>query len=337
MPQYVSLTMNDLISIIVPVYNTGGYLTRCVESIVNQDYPNIEVILVDDGSTDTVTAEICENLAEQHANVRSLHKTNGGSASARNYGIKHAKGQFIGFVDSDDVIDRQMYSALYGMIIRDKVKVAVCGLSTEENGKATLTDEDISDGIYDHNSLMHHFLLGHWHSACTNLYAKELFDNVEFPENEVNEDYMLNYWIFKTQEKISVVNHPYYHYVRREGSNTASPKSLKFLDWIKHTSLVLEEMSSIPALLLEAEYQYLYSNIILANSCLLTLGRIKSEEADQLYSIVTNNLKKNRKMLFRQKYLSSRYHSMGCIMSLAPSLYKTCVLAVLHVKNKRNS
>ena len=328
--------MSDLISIIVPVYNTGEYLTRCVESIVNQDYKNIEVILVDDGSTDTITPDLCEQLAVRYANVRSLRKTNGGSASARNYGIKHANGQYVGFVDSDDVIDRQMYSTLYGMIKRDNVKVAVCGISTEENGKASYTDENINDGVYDHNSLMHYFLLGHWHSACTNLYVKELFDNVEFPEKEVNEDFMLNYWIFNTQEKISVVNYPYYHYVRRAGSNTGSPKTLKFLDWIKHTSLVLEEQQSCPELRQEAEYQYLYSNIILANSCLLTLGRMKSEEAEKLYEIVTGNLRQNKKMLFCQKYLSARNYIMGFMLALIPSFYKKCVLAVLHLKNRKD-
>lgn len=323
---------NDLLSIIIPVYNTGEYLTRCVESIVNQDYPNIEIILVDDGSTDTVTAEICKQLASQHANVRSLRKTNGGSASARNYGIRQARGKYIGFVDSDDVIDSTMYSSLYSIIKKNDVKVAICGISTEENGKAEQNDEGLNSGCYNHLALMHHFLLGHWHSACTCLYEKSLFDSVMFPEGEVNEDYMLNYWIFKNLEKISFLNEPYYHYVRRDDSNTGSPKTLRFLDWIKHTQLILDEMSVDTSLTLEAEYQYLYSNIILANSSLLTMNRVDSDEARQLYSIVTANLNASKIMLHRNPFLSRRNKIMGVVMAYANGLYKNIVLSFLKIK-----
>lgn len=326
--------MSDLISVIVPIYNTGDYLNDCVSSIINQDYTNLEILLVDDGSTDSKTIQLCDAFAERHNNITSYHKPNGGSASARNYGIKLAKGKYVGFVDSDDVIEPTMFSILYEAIKNNDVKVSICGISTEENGKVVLDYGKLQSGIYDNHELMHHFMLGLWHSACTCLYNKSLFINVKFPEGEVNEDYMFNYLIFKNLEKLSFINVPLYHYLRRAGSNTSSPKSLRFLDWIKHTRQILDEMKNDISLRHESEYQYLYSNIVLANSSLLTLSRLDSSEATELYKIVTNNLHKDRKMLKRNNFLKGRNRHLSFLMAYAPKFYKTVVISLIKLKRK---
>lgn len=326
--------MNELISVIVPVYNTGLYLSDCISSIIDQEYPNIEVIIVDDGSTHFHTLEICDEISKKYSNVKLYHKPNGGSASARNYGILVASGKYVGFVDSDDTIDPKMYSTLYSCIKKDNVNIAICGLATFLLNKKGVhyNDKSLETRCYEETELMHHFMLGHWHSACTILYSRELFKNISFPENEVNEDYMLNYWLFKSEKKISFTNQPFYHYIRREGSNTSSPKDLRFLDWIKHTRLVLLEMSKIPSLKMEAEYQYLYSNIVLGNSALLTLRRIKSEEAEQLYNIVSENLASSKKMLYRNKYITIGKRLMGIMMANCHSLYKKSILGTYKAK-----
>lgn len=322
--------MDDLVSIIVPIYNTGALLTNCVNSIINQDYSNLEIILVDDGSTDEQTIELCDALARDNSNISSYHKANGGSASARNYGISKANGKYIGFVDSDDIIDLTMYSTLYNAIQKDDVKVSICGISTEENGNVLLDYSKLESGIYDNLELMRHFLLGMWHSACTCLYDKSLFDRARFPEGEINEDYLLNYYIFKNLERLSFVNKPLYHYLRRSDSNTGSPKTLRFLDWINHTKLVLDEMSHNSSLIQEAEYQFLNSNIVLANSSLLSFSRFNSNEALELYEIVTENLSLNRDMVKRNNYLKGRDRYLSLLMAYAPKLYKFGVLSMLH-------
>ena len=324
--------MHDTISIIVPIYNTGLYLEKCIESIIKQDYPYIEIIMVDDGSTDQSTIDICKNIEANNDNVYYYRKSNGGSASARNYGIQKAHGKYIGFVDSDDVIDSDMYSTLYSLIIQDRVFVSICGISIESNNKASQDDKEIKSGVYNNQTLMHHFLLGHWHSACTCLYEKSLFDKQSFPEGEVNEDYILNYQIFKFLPEISFTNKPYYHYIKRGASNTCSPKTLKFLDWIKHTSLILQEMSKNTSLIQEAEYQYLHSIIVLSNSALLSVNNVHSHEAKQLYDIVAGYLKHKKKMLFRNKFLTCRLKLMGFFIALTPSLYKVIILKLLKVK-----
>ena len=118
--------MKPLISVIVPVYNIIEYLPRCVHSITSQTYENLELLLVDDGSTDG-TGELCDRLAAEDGRIRVFHKENGGSSSARNLGISQAKGEYLGFVDSDDYVEPDMYERLYGGICEYQVKVAQIG------------------------------------------------------------------------------------------------------------------------------------------------------------------------------------------------------------------
>ena len=323
--------MSDVISVIIPVYNTGQFLVRCVNSVLNQDYPHLEIIIVDDGSSDGHTPSLCDSLAEESYRITVYHKDNGGLSSARNYGIKRAHGHYVGFVDSDDVIEPNMYSSLYRDLISHKVRVSICNLATEDNGHLIDKLETIPGGEYNNTELLHFFFLGHWHSACTNLYEKSLFDSVLFPEGEINEDYMLNYLVYKEQEKIYYNSATYYHYVRRQGSITSSPVSLAFIDWIKHTSLVRDEYKDHPELSGEAEYQYLYSNIILGNKCLLSLGKSQSPDAEQLYRIVTRNLKQERKRVLTNRYLSNRYRLFGALLSYVPHFYKTAAIPFIHV------
>lgn len=113
------------ISVIVPVYNVMAYLTRCVDSIRKQTYRNLEILLVDDGSTDNSGA-LCEKFALEDKRIRVFHKENGGSSSARNLGIEKATGDFIGFVDSDDYIEPEMYERLLAMLLEENLLVAQC-------------------------------------------------------------------------------------------------------------------------------------------------------------------------------------------------------------------
>lgn len=324
--------MQDLISVVVPIYNTGAYLQRCVDSILAQDYPNIEIILVDDGSNDNFTSALCDSLEENYENVVAYHKPNGGSASARNFGINQSHGKYIGFVDSDDTIEPNMYSMLYNDLINHDVKVSMCEMDVESNGRVFDCISKVPTRVYDRLLFMHYFMLNKFHSACTCLYTKSLFDKVQFPVNEVNEDYMLNYWIYNKLNKVYVNDTVLYHYIRRDNSNTGSPVTLKYLDWIKHTSLILDEMKREKILIQEAEFQYLYSNLVLANKSLLTLTSHKSEEASQLYSITTSNLHNNRDMLLRNHYFSKRDYICGLIMVYCPHIYKTLIIEILRMK-----
>lgn len=325
--------MKDLISVIVPVYNTGKYLRRCVESIVAQDYPYIEIILVDDGSNDRSTVALCDTLAEEYSNVTAYHKPNGGQSSARNYGIRNSNGAYIGFVDSDDVIETGMYSSLYRSIVAGNVKVAIGGISVEyESGEVEILDV-LPSGLYANKELMHHFFLGHFHSSCTNLYERGIFDTARFPENEINEDYMLNYLIFKYMDSVCFDGGAYYHYIKRNDSTTGSPVSLKFESWIRHTSRILEDYKNTD-LGEEAEYQYLHSNVVLGNKCLLGLVCGSNADAETLYDMVSDNLGKFRNKVMFNRYFTMKNRCSAVMMSVFPGLYRTLVLFVLRLKHR---
>ncbi len=324
--------MGALISVIVPVFNTGQYLARCVDSLLAQDYPEMEIILVDDGSTDVQTGILCDKLAEENADVFAYHIGNGGSATARNYGISKAKGQYIGFVDSDDVVERDMYSTLYTNLKQHQVSVSIGELATEENGKLIDTVKPLPSGVYDNKSLLHNLFLGHWHSACTNLYERKLFDSVKFPDNEANEDYLLNYLIFKEQPAVYYTNRVLYHYIKHPGSNTSSPITLRFLDWLKHTERVLADYGGNGALKQEAFYQYLHSNVVLGNKSLLTLAVQPSEDAEQIYKVAAGNLKRVFKQLISNKYLSARYRLFAFLLAVCPRTYRAATLFILKLK-----
>lgn len=325
--------MSELISVIVPVYNTGPYLRRCIESIVAQDYPNLEIIIVDDGSSDIDTIRLCDILSDSYNNVCTYHKPNGGQSSARNYGITLAKGEYIGFIDSDDVIEPTMYSTLYKCLLDNNVKVAIGGVAIEENHKRIDRLNSLPSGCLDSHQLLHYFFLGHFHSSCTNLYKRCLFDNIRFPENEINEDYMLNYYIFKQLDAVYIDETIYYHYIRREGSTTASPVSLKFLSWIKHTTIILNDYKD-SELKEEAYHQYLFSNVILGNKCLLSLARNENSDADKLYKLVTSNLNSLWKQAFLNKYLSFRNKLCSTMLAFMPSIYRFLVISALRIKNR---
>ena len=323
--------MGELISVIVPVYNTGPYLRRCVESIVAQDYSNIEIIIVDDGSTDFDTVHLCDVLAIEYDNVFTYHKPNGGQSSARNYGISLSKGEYIGFIDSDDVIDANMYSSLYHSIVENNVKVAVGGIATEDKGKLIDKLTPLPSGCYQTQDLLHHFFLGHFHSSCTNLYQRDLFNYAKFPENEINEDYMLNYLIFKNLSCVYVDERIYYHYVRRSDSTTGAPISIKFESWLKHTTQILTENNGT-SLDTEARYQYIYSNIVLGNKCLLGLVSQKNADAEYLYKLVTGNISRSLTDVLNNKFISLKIRLCGVMLGILPGFYKAVVLFVLRIK-----
>ena len=121
-----SVTKQPLISVIVPVYNIIPYLPRCVESLRTQTYENLEILLIDDGSTDETPA-LCDRLATEDERIRVFHKKNGGPSSARNFGLQQAGGEYVGFVDSDDYVDADMYERLYGAIEKTGMPVAQVG------------------------------------------------------------------------------------------------------------------------------------------------------------------------------------------------------------------
>lgn len=220
-----------LISVVIPVYNIEDYLERCVNSVCRQTYKNMEILLVDDGSTDGSGA-LCDELAKKDDRIRVFHKANGGSSSARNLGVAQAKGEYVGFVDSDDYIDSNMYELLYGAIEEYGVQIAQIGrdeIDAKGNMLPNICEPPqesimIPTGQFLQELLMHRGDC----SFCTKLVKRELFGIEQFPEGELNEDFRLLVKLLMEIEGIVSLPQQTYHVFYRIGSNTRKKSSEDF-------------------------------------------------------------------------------------------------------------
>ena len=231
-----------LVSVIIPAYNIEDYIGRCLDSIISQTYKNLEIIVVDDGSRD-YTGEILDNYAKKDRRIKVIHKENGGVSSARNKGIEAAEGDYIGFIDGDDLIEPEMYKTLVDLLEEENADIAHCGYqmvfpdridyyhntgkkkiqTTEEGLKDLLSGEMIEPGLVN------------------KLYKKELIKNCRLNETvKINGDLLMNYQLFKLSQKSVYYDITPYSYMIRSSSATGANSlitkredSLRVLNQIK--------------------------------------------------------------------------------------------------------
>jgi glycosyltransferase involved in cell wall biosynthesis len=225
--------VKPIISIIIPIYNTEKYLRRCLDSVISQTYQNLDIILVDDGSTDDSGA-ICDEYQEKDKRIFVKHKTNGGLADARNTGLLMARGELIGFVDSDDWIEKDMYEIMIHDHLKTNSDIVACGLYyaddrevVEYNWKGGLAKKKI---LTSFEAL--HFLLeeGVFNVAWNKIYIKNLFTTLFFPTSKICEDTYIMYKIFLNANKISIINEYKYYYFQRPNSLIKSTGQKRFID-----------------------------------------------------------------------------------------------------------
>lgn len=222
---------NDLISVIVPVYNVERYLNRCIDSIINQTYKKLEIILIDDGSTDN-SKKICNEYANENKKIKAIFKKNGGLSDARNKGIESATGKYITFVDPDDYVEKNFIETMYNNIIKYNADISIVGFknvyekknNNEENkvddrGIKFYNSKEAIEKLFDKNSFNNY--------AWNKLYKKSLFDSIKFPVNKKMEDLGTMYKLFSLAKKIIYQNIELYNYVIRDGSITNN-KNIKF-------------------------------------------------------------------------------------------------------------
>lgn len=235
-----------VISVIVPVYNIFEYLPRCVDSIRKQTYPYLDIILVDDGSTDR-TGALAEKMALEDTRIRVFHKENGGSSSARNFGLSRAKGEYIGFVDSDDYIEPQMYEHLLAAALQENLLMVQCSRDEiDENGNRmeNVCEPPEEAEICNREYFMRELLMHRGDcSFCTKLTHASLFKDKRFPEGELNEDFHLLVQLLSEVPSIAILPEQDYHVFYRYGSNTRTKKQddfpqvytdiVKNADWVQ--------------------------------------------------------------------------------------------------------
>lgn len=218
---------NPLISVIVPIYNSEQYLDMCVKSILGQTYENIEVVLVDDGSSDQ-SGEMCDQFACKDRRIIVVHhQNNKGSSAARNTGLQKATGEWIGWVDSDDWVEPNMYEELIRLCRQAEVNVAVGGWMEEFPQKTVLYKweaEMIKDGLSALYALLEDQVMQP--SMCNKLWKREMFDGIFFPEGRCCDDIAVSYRLIERADRVGCVKGAYYHY-RQHGGTNAHGTALK--------------------------------------------------------------------------------------------------------------
>lgn len=217
--------MAGLISVIVPVYNVREYLEYCVSSICNQTYRNLELILVDDGSTDGSSA-LCDKLAETDSRIRVVHQNNMGAAGARNSGLDAASGEYISIIDGDDYIWPEMYETLQRILEETKTEFVCCpyemvtSQEIPEKDKRITQKEEVS--LLDRKAVYKHLFDYHtmWVIQPNKLYRSSLFEAYRFPTGHFYEDEYAAHRLLKNVQSAAYVNIPFYRYYRRIGSAT---------------------------------------------------------------------------------------------------------------------
>lgn len=219
--------MNQTISVIVPVFNVAGYLPQCVDSILSQDYGNLEVILIDDGSTDG-SGELCDRYAALDSRVRAIHQKNGGAAAAKNAGLRLATGEYLAFADSDDYLEPGAYGFLMKILLENGAD-AVQG-SFREVYRNRAEEQRISEEILEGYDYLLRFPKDFSCALLWNkLYRRALFDGVFFEEGHKIDDEYFTYQGFLQPRKVVRMDRVVYNYRKRASSVMSSPESAERL------------------------------------------------------------------------------------------------------------
>lgn len=245
---------NGLLSIIVPVYKVEPYLDRCVESLVNQTYRDLEIILVDDGSPDNCPA-LCDLWAERDSRIRVIHKKNGGLSDARNTGISAAKGEYLAFVDSDDYVDFFMYETMIRGMEEAQAEIACCGRYIVKGDLLTAMHSREGSVVYSSEEAIRELLTGGTVEEATwdKVYRHTLFNGIRFPVGEINEDIVVVPRLLGRANRIVHVGKPFYYYWQNSASITRSAYTPKKMIILKH----LDEMDCF----LRSEYPNLLTHL----------------------------------------------------------------------------
>ena len=222
-----------LISVIVPVYKVEKYINKCIESIINQTYVNLQIILVDDGSLDNC-GKICDEYALKDERIEVIHKQNGGLSDARNIGISMAVGELIGFVDSDDYIKRTMYEDMYNLMKKTKAEVAICNFYNVIGNNKIIKNHENNEKIYNKIDILKEILLDKnvQSYAWNKLYKKEIFDNIKYPIGKKYEDIGTTFYLLEKCNKVAVTGKPLYYYLNRKDSIVNTNSEQTIIDYI---------------------------------------------------------------------------------------------------------
>lgn len=294
--------MKPIISIVLPVYNVENYLERCLESIGRQKYDNLDIVMVDDGSTDG-SGSICDEFAKKDSRARVYHKKNGGLSDARNFGIKKARGEIIAFVDSDDYIDKHFVDKMYEAMEGKDADIVVCGYNDKVPKNARISGKEAAIKLLTQGENIDIV-------AWNKLYKKNLFldNDIRFPIGKIHEDTLTTYKVLSEADTVVYLAESLYEYVERENSITSAEKIEERLEAREAAAVAaieyfgndteLEQAAKVSLLL--AKYAYLDFAIA---------GRINKKQGDEARRWIL----KHRKEYSDNRYMSGKLKMYNCM------------------------
>lgn len=320
---------NIKISVIVPVYRVEKYLDKCVKSIVNQTYENLEIILVDDGSPDNCPA-ICDEWAKKDSRIKVIHKENGGVSSARNAALKIASGEFIGFVDSDDWIEPDMYESLLKRIDETDSSIALCSYYSVETTGDTKAHRCISDkDKLGRDDYLRFIVLGGDGGYIWNrLYRADIVKEVSFDENIwYSEDLLFNFKTALISKSVAVLDEPEYHYFQKRIKERAWIMDDHSFDSMTAFEIMLS-YNNIP----DDVYDCCLRGYAAAAFTLLS-GVLTNEKYFYKYEEIRSAILKFKKRILIQKKYPLKYKGKVLVLWLCPAFYNFMIRGIRKAKD----
>ena len=316
------MSENALITVIIPVYNTLEYLPRCVESVRAQTYQNLEILLVDDGSTDG-SGELCDRFAAEDARIRVLHKKNGGSSSARNLGLSECRGDYVGFVDSDDHVDPDMYETLLTGLSGAEASIAQVGrdeIDVQGNLMANICDPPESKELISAEDFFRELLMHRGDcSFCTKLFRRELLREERFPEGKLNEDFYLLIRILCGSEGVVSLPGRKYHVFYRLGSNSRKKDpndfSRVYADCVENADLAAQLVEKHYPGLGETAFRF---GVFQRLEYLLHVPIPQMNRENKVYVEIVRFLRRNWGHVLRNKILTKKNKAYATAFAVMP-------------------
>lgn len=291
--------MNHLISVIIPIYNVEKYLEKCINSVINQSYNDLEIILVDDGSKDRC-GEICEEYKIKDSRIKVIHKENGGLSDARNAGIRVAKGDYIAFLDSDDFIHIDFYKVLMSLMSEYDADIAQCELlrvnEDEIFNVSNNSDNEVIDVLSNTEALINLH-----NEKCVNsvvvwnkVYKRELFEGILFPVGKIHEDQFTTYKVLFKANKVATTSKQMYYYLQRSGSIMGTSFNVKRLDALEACKEKIDFYKKNSLFNIEKMARKNFEDLI--RDYLIMTANSKSVKMRQTYNDIIIYYRKNKDM-----------------------------------------
>lgn len=319
-----------LISVIVPVYNVGQYLGKCLDSLLSQTYENLEILLIDDGSGDNSPA-LCDEYAAKDKRIRVIHKENGGLSSARNRGLDEATGDFIAFIDSDDYIKNDMYEYLMDGIEKYSADISICQRIVVKGKSKTPCDREKNE-VYDTETAVRKLLSEDIMNAVWNkLYKREIVDGIRFPEGRNYESTAVTFQYIARAKKVANLKKSKYYYIMRDGSIVHEKNIKNRSDWcLSHIDRYNEMMKLYPKFRYQVLNDFYYVALKLADA--VSTHQSEYDDFAERLRYISDFVKDNKKAMAKGAHADKTGRKrLGLIAEGTPESFDEC-----HKINQKN-